>query len=160
MPRRVAFKAPHEVAIATLDLRQGKTRADTCLCYLQICISLITSRISLMPVGVLRSWRHVHWNILPCTCALSGWGCAPSDWWTDCTGGTAWCSSPADSAPKSNDTLPRLRWPNGQSPLPPPGSHCTPGSDSRREVWRFAPKIRFQIRSSTLSVNNTRNHVR
>lgn len=29
MPRRVAFKAPHELAIATLDLQRGKSRADT-----------------------------------------------------------------------------------------------------------------------------------
>lgn len=77
--------------------------------------------------------------LLPCTCAQSGWGCASSETWTDCTGGRAWCLNPADSAPKSNGILPRPHWPSEKSPLPPPGSHCTPGLDSWCKVWPLAP---------------------
>lgn len=77
--------------------------------------------------------------ISPCTCAQSGWSCAPSGWWTDYTEGTAWCWSPADSAPQSNDTLPHLPWTGWKSPPPPPGSRGTHRSDSGCEISLVSP---------------------
>lgn len=77
--------------------------------------------------------------ISPCTCAQSGWSCAPSEWWRDYTEGRAWCWSPADSAPKSNDTLPRPPWTGWKSRPAPPGSHGTHRSDSWCEISQVSP---------------------
>lgn len=78
--------------------------------------------------------------ILPCTCAQSGWSCAPSEWWTDYTEGTAWCWNPADSAPKSNDTLPHLPWTGWKSQPSPPGSRGTHRSDSWCGISQVSPR--------------------
>lgn len=63
MPWGVAFKAPHELAIATLDLQDGKK--SMCSFY-----------------GNVRGemWICGDGLISPCTCAQSGWSRAPSEW--------------------------------------------------------------------------------
>lgn len=122
MPWGVAFKAPHELAIATLNLQDGKKR---------ICSFYSNVRGEM--------WICGDALISPCTCAQRGWSCAPSEWWTDYTEGTAWCWSPADSAPKSNDTLPRLPSTDWRSRPPPPGSRGTHRSDSWCEISQVSP---------------------
>lgn len=63
MPWGVAFKAPHELAIATLDLQDGKK---------SICSFYSNVRGEM--------WICGDALISPCTCAQSGWSRAPSEW--------------------------------------------------------------------------------